>query len=105
MATRLRFRNRQEYISPRPTQERRRLYTFMERHKTQGIVSGKRLNEYIEKKGYRVGPYRKIRNPRTIKQELHNQIHPDFEIRNRRGTRLMAGNVNRRRQVNWWAVN
>lgn len=42
------------YMSKKPTKERKNMFNWMEKHKTGGTVSGKKLGEYIIENRYRL---------------------------------------------------
>ena len=80
------------YKSKKPTKERRRMYAWMERHKTGGTVSGKKFGQYIKKEGY------KLKAGQTRGGEQH------FGVYTKTGAEIMRGGVTKKKRIRQWYI-
>lgn len=81
------------YKSKKPTKERKEIFDWMERHKTGGTVSAKKLGQYITERGY------KLRAGKTSKGEHH------FGVYTTTGAELMRAGINiQKKRIRQWYV-
>ena len=78
-----------KYKSKRPTKEKKQLFSYMEKHKVGGTVSGKKLGKNITKKGYRLEARGKYA----------------FGVLNKKGVEIMRGGIHPKKpRVRMWFV-
>ena len=85
--------SKMEYKSKKPIEERRQMFDWMERHKTGGTVSGEKLGQYIQEKGYR------LKAGQTRGGEHH------FGVYTKKGAEIMRAGVTEKKRIRQWFVN
>jgi len=81
-----------------PSKEKERLYEFMERHKKQGVVSGRKVDEYMSERGLGV-----VKEAKISKAE-GGLAGTQYGIYNKRETRIGHLRVNKSQKVNAWSI-
>lgn len=81
-----------KYKSKKPTKERREMFVWMERHKTGGTVSGKKLGLYITKKGYKL----------RAGQKRGGVQH--FGVYTKKNAEIMRAGINNKKRIIQWYI-
>jgi len=87
-----------QMTSGRPSKMKKNLYSWMEMHKRQGVVSARKLGKYMSKKGIVAEKDQHLANDK--KKEV------GYRLYNRRGNQIAGVILNKKtRRVNFWLIN